>query len=39
MHLKLNKIIFVCEADLETLMLFVSQFVSDNVENDDMMTK
>ena len=27
--------IFVCEADLETLMLFVSPFVSGNVENDD----
>ena len=31
--------VVVCEADLETLMLFVSQFVSDNVENDgDRMT-
>ena len=29
--------IFVCEADLEVLMLFVRLFVSSNVENDGMM--
>ena len=30
-------IIFVCEADLEVLMLFVRPFVFSNVENDRMM--
>ena len=32
-------LIFVCEADLETLMLFVSSSVSGNVENNDKMTE
>ena len=37
-HIKITPSIFVCEADLEVLMLFVSQLVSRNVENKGMVT-